>query len=135
MFKTIYRTSGIPSFWKPVDIVKVPPYEYDSGESITDFSQFRPDSSLVNAKGAAGIFPPSAYQFPDGKDDGSPVNVALQVGADITEVEEFVHRQHEDVTQQVQKQADEVSKKERMKALQKAVTEASTKTGSSETSE
>lgn len=61
----------------------------DFTESVTDFSHFVPTSEAVRAL-PVGDISLQHYQFPDGKDDGSPVPVALQRGRDIAEISEEV---------------------------------------------
>lgn len=86
---------------------KEEPYVFES--SLTDKSAFIPGSS----SGVAGSVPLSAYTFPDGKDDGSPVSPALRRGADIVEVSDAlmasVNEAKASIKQQVNKKVAELA--------------------------
>lgn len=104
-----YRTDRIPSPWKPADVIAVEDPIIDYGDSISDFTQFRPDSSIVRASGASGVGS-EAYLYPDGIDTGADMPVAFKKGADLAEISIAVRQGQEEVQYNISQIREEAQK-------------------------
>lgn len=77
----------LPTPGNPSGFVKYR-YETKFPESCADLSYFHPEHSIIRqASGGAGLLPPTAYTYPDGRDDGAPVPVAEKHGVDIVDIQ------------------------------------------------
>lgn len=119
-FKSVSRLSSIPNIFNNPHFIDlaVPPTVVE--DSLADFSSFSPDASVVSAaKGTPNS--PHSFMFPDGKDDGSAIPVALRKGVDLAEITEATRKAEKDLKESVEKAVEKTAQKKAVEDLKKSL--------------
>lgn len=117
-----------------IEIVDVPKITKDMSRSITDRSQYTPDSEAIKrlvATGSQALTSPQLlayYDFSDGKDNGMRVPVTRIKGKDIAEISTAIKAELDEVGNKVK---DEMEKKKLYDSLAGTPADASSSSDSS----
>lgn len=131
IFEKTFATSNSTG---DIEIVDVPKITKDMSRSITDRSQYTPDSEAIKrlvATGSQALTSPQLlayYDFSDGKDNGMRVPVTRIKGKDIAEISTAIKAELDEVGNKVK---DEMEKKKLYDSLAGTSADASADAGSS----
>lgn len=114
---------GLPTPGCPARYAKYR-YKTDFPESCADLSYFHPEHSIIRqASAGAGLLPPTAFTYPDGKDDGAPVPVAEKHGVDIVDVQKSIDNLQSAILQESAKRQQLEAYLRESEAIQKEKTQ------------
>lgn len=131
IFEKTFATSNSTG---DIEIVDVPKITKDMSRSITDRSQYTPDSEAIKrlvATGNQALTSPQLlayYDFSDGKDNGMRVPVTRIKGKDIAEISTAIKAELDEVGNKVK---DEMEKKKLYDSLAGTSADASSSSDSS----
>lgn len=131
IFEKTFATSNSTG---DIEIVDVPKITKDMSRSITDRSQYTPDSEAIKrlvATGNQSLTSPQLlayYDFSDGKDNGMRVPVTRIKGKDIAEISTAIKAELDEVGNKVK---DEMEKKKLYDSLAGTSADASSSSDSS----